>query len=592
MRLNVGIVLVGIVLFAGSNCSVINNLEDNEKDETSKDSVLPQLSENKQIEYRYKYMEAVKLRLMGNSSNALEYLNQCSNIRPAAPDPYYQKSLIATQIDELQQAVHYGKKAVDLAPDNKWYRLNLANLYIRSEVEDSARMQYEYLVEEMNMNEPDIVFKLAQLHQKTDNFQQALKYYDRIEERIGVNERISQLKKMIYTKIGEKEKAYNEIKKLIEKYPDESNYYGMLAELYATFNEYEKAEKMYDRLFEMDSTNNMGQMSVVKYYSNKGQVEKALEIYENKVIPNESINFRNKMLIFMNFLQEPQKLSKYAAYFENSLDALKKHYPDKREVETLYADLYLKTKDFRKAVGYLETLATSSESKYIYWDQLLSIYSYLGNFRKMYQYGQKGLKTFDNKPKIHLLSGIGAMQTNRTDTAITLFKEGLKHIQDDKSMKVQFYTQLGEAYHQRENYQQSDQYFKKVLELDPDNKLVLNNYSYYLSLRGEKLKKALGYITKVIRQEPNNPIYLDTYAWILFKMGKYKEAKKYIKKAIENDGSDDADIIEHYGDILYKNGKNEKAVQIWKKSKRMGNQSEQLNYKLKNETLPPKFDEN
>jgi tetratricopeptide (TPR) repeat protein len=550
------------------------------------------LSENKKIEYRYKYIEAVRLKLMGNTSEALEYLTQCSEIRPNSPDPYYQKSLIATQIEEIQEAVRYGKMAVNYGPNNKWYRLNLANLYVRTEVIDSARMQYSYLVEEMNINELDIVFKLAQLLQKTDHYQEALEYYNLIEDRIGVNERISQLKKMSYAKIGEKEKAYNEIKKLIEKYPDESSYYGMLAELYATFNEFEKAEKMYDRLFEVDSTNELGHMSLVKYYDKQGHVEKALDVYISKVIPNKSINFRNKMMIFMNFLQQPKKLTQHASNFENSLDSLDKIYPGKLEVDALYADLYLKTKEFRKAADYLQTLATSPESKYIYWNQLLSIYSFLGNFDEMFRYGKKALKTFDNKPRIYLLSGIGAMQTNRPDTAITLFQKGLKHVRDNKSMEVQFYTQLGEAFHQTENYVQSDRYFKKVLEMDPDNKMVLNNYSYYLSLRGENLKKALGYSHRVIQDEPTNPIYLDTYAWILFRMGKYKEAKKYIKKAIKNGGNEDADIMEHYGDILYKNGQEEKAIQIWEKAKKMGNHSEQLNYKITNENLPPQFNEN
>jgi len=592
MRLNLGIVLLGIIILLSNSCSVINNTDNTGKNTASNDTVLPNLSENKKIEYQYKYIEALKLRLLGNSSDALKYLTQCSEIKPHAPDPYYQKSLIAKQIEEYNQATQFGKKAVEYGPDNKWYRINLANLYLQSNVIDSAAMQYEYLVEELGVMELNMIFKLAQLYQKNNNYDKALKYYNQIETRVGVNERISQLKKMVYAKIGEKEKAYEEIKKLINKYPEESKYYGMLAELYATFNEYEKADKMYDRLFEVDSTNNLGQMSLVKYYNKKGQVDKALNTYENKVIPNKSINFRDKMLIFMDFLQQSQKLTEYSSEFKNSLDSLDSYYPDKMEVDALYADLYLKTNNFKNAAGHLESLATGPKSKYIYWDQLLSIYSYLGKFDKMFQYGKKALKEFDNKPRIYLLSGIGALQTNRSDTAIILLETGIQYIEDNKSMRIQFLTQLGEAHHRTKNYEQSDRYFKKVLKLDPDNKLVLNNYSYYLSQRGDKLKKALGYSYQVIRDEPNNPIYLDTYAWILFKMGKYKEAKKYIDKALKNGGGKDADILEHYGDILYKTGNVDKALQIWEKSKSMGNQSDQLIYKLENKSLPPKSDEN
>ncbi|MFW5944449.1 MAG: tetratricopeptide repeat protein [Bacteroidota bacterium] len=586
MRIRLILIFLGIVLLGGSGCGVMNEVTDEQEDSPSEDTLLNELSENKRVEYQFKFIEAVKLRLMGNNSEALEYLTQCSEIKPSSPDPYYQKSLIASQIDEYQQAINFGKKAVEYAPDNKWYRTNLAELYLRQEEHDSSRIQYEYLVEELDVNELDVLFKLAQLYQKTDNFQKALEYYNTVEERVDLNERVSQLKKSIYVKIGEKEKAVNEVKKLIEHFPDKSQYYGELAELYATFNEYDKAKEMYDRLFELDSTNKLGQMSLVRYYNEKGQPDKALETYESKVIPHKSIDFRNKMLIFMDFLQDPKQLSKNLDQFKQSLDTLSSYYPKKMEVEALYADLYLKTNNYREAADHLKTLATSSQNKYIYWDQLLSIYSYLGEFEKMFQYGRKAIKTYDNKPRIFLLTGIGALQTDKPEKAVTLLEEGLQHIQDNRSLKVQFYTQLGEAYHKTEDYEQSDQYFKKVLELDPDNKVVLNNYSYYLSQRDEKLEKALDYTTRIIRDEPDNPIYLDTYAWILFKMGKYEKAKKFIEKAMENGGDDDAEILEHYGDILYKTGNEEKALQIWKQSKNMGNQSEQLNYKLENESLP------
>lgn len=592
MRFNLGIVLLGVIILTAGGCSVMNNTDSTENKKASKDTVSKELSESKQVEYQYKYIEGIKLRLLGKSSDALEYLNQCSEIKPQAPAPYYQKSLIASQMEEFEEAIRFGKKSVKYGPDNKWYRINLADLYLQNEVLDSARMQYEYLVEELGVNDHDMIFKLAQLYQESNEYEKALKYYNDLEKRVGLNERISQLKKMIYAKTGEKEKAYREIKKLIENFPDESKYYGMLAELYATFNEYEKAEEMYDQLFELDSTNEQGQLSLVRYYNERGQIDKALETYKNKVVSNKSIDFRNKMLIFMNFLQETQKLSQYSNQLENSLDSLGYYHPGMSELDALYADLYLKTNDFEKASGHLETLATGPQSKYIYWEQLLSIYSYLGKFEKMFQYGQKALNEFDERPRIYLLSGVGALQTNKPDTAISLLEEGIQYIEEDKSMRVQYFTQLGEAYHRTENYEQSDNYFKKVLELDPDNKLVLNNYSYYLSQREEKLKKALGYSYKVIRDEPNNPTYLDTYAWILYKMEKFSEAKKYIEKAIENGGMDDADVLEHYGDILYKTGNEEKAVQIWEKSKNKGNQSEQLNYKLENQTLPPKSDEN
>ena len=109
---------------------------------------------------------------------------------------------------------------------------------------------------------------------------------------------------------------------------------------------------------------------------------------------------------------------------------------------------------------------------------------------------------------------------------------------------------------------------------------VLNNYSYYLSLRDEKLDYAEQLSKKTILAEPNNSTYLDTYAWILYKQKKYAEALIYIKRAYLNGGDKNDVIVEHYGDIQYKNGNLDEAVQLWEKSKELGNKSEQLQIKI------------
>ena len=238
-----GLVLMGTVMWSCSTVQQTGDSDSQGQNATRPDTSLRELSQDKEIEYKYKFIEATKLRLLGNASDALEYLLQCSEIQPHAPAPYYQMSLIANQIDEKGEAVKYGKKAVLYGPDNKWYRLNLANLYLQQNTLDSALNQYQYLVEDIGVSDMDIVFRLAQLYQRNERYREALKYYNQIEERMGFNEQITILKKMIYTRLGEKEQAYREVERLIDRFPDEARYYGMLAELYATFQEYDKADR-------------------------------------------------------------------------------------------------------------------------------------------------------------------------------------------------------------------------------------------------------------------------------------------------------------------------------------------------------------
>jgi len=588
-----GVMFIVLSFLLLGSCSVVKKSTppEGKKEEVQVDTTLRELSPDKQIEYQYKFVEATKLRLLGQTSNALELFQQCAKLRPHAPDPYYQMSLIATQIDESREAVRYAKKAVQYAPDNKWYRLNLANLHLQSNTLDSALTQYQYLAQNRKIEDLDILFRLAQLYQKNQKYREALKYYNKIEERVGFNEQIGILKKMTYTRLGEQEKAIDQVKKLIEHFPDEARYYGMLAELYATFKEYDKAEEMYDKLFAIDSTNNLGQLSKVKYYNQQKKYDKALDLLRKQVIPNQDVDFRDKMLMVMNFISDNKLLHQYPYEIGATLDSMITYHPGKDEIHAMYADYYLKQNKFKKSIEHLKTLAEGANTKFIYWDQLLSVYSITSQFENMYRQGLRALEEYPRKPRLYLLTGIGALQVNKADTALSLFEKGSEYVGKDRQMKVQFYTQLAEAHYNRKNFGEAWEYFEQVLTLDPNNAMVLNNYSYYLSVRGEQLDKARRYSKKVIEQEPENAIYLDTYAWILFKQGKYKKARRYIEKAIKNGGYDDADIVEHFGDILFKTGSVSQALEQWKKSQSLGNSSDRIEYKINHQQMPPEKDE-
>ena len=79
------------------------------------------------------------------------------------------------------------------------------------------------------------------------------------------------------------------------------------------------------------------------------------------------------------------------------------------------------------------------------------------------------------------------------------------------------------------------------------NVVVLNNYSYFLSLEKKDLKKAERMSAQCIKLEPDNATYLDTYAWIFFVQGNYTLAKIYIESALEKDKTKSAELVDHYG---------------------------------------------
>ena len=88
--------------------------------------------------------------------------------------------------------------------------------------------------------------------------------------------------------------------------------------------------------------------------------------------------------------------------------------------------------------------------------------------------------------------------------------------------------------------------YERVLELDPYNAVVLNNYAYHLATHGGDLTKAEKMSSLAIREQPNNPVFLDTYGWILHLQGQDELAKFYLQKALRNADAENRDEIKSH----------------------------------------------
>lgn len=109
---------------------------------------------------------------------------------------------------------------------------------------------------------------------------------------------------------------------------------------------------------------------------------------------------------------------------------------------------------------------------------------------------------------------------------------------------------IGDTYHQLGQDRNAYKAYERALKADPGYLPVLNNYAYYLSLTGKKLKKAEAMSRITIEKDPDNATYLDTYGWILYLQKKYQQAKPYFKHAMLYGGRDSAVILEHYAKVL------------------------------------------
>ena len=563
-----------IFLFLGS-CKSIEKQTDqpeNQKEYT--------LSQEEKQNYFYMFIEANRMKMKGNFSKAINLYYECLKIHPQSAASMYEISRINNALEKKDIALEYAENAVRVEPDNKWYLQHLAQLYIQSDSLKKAIAPYEKIVqiEPGNIN---YLFTLAQLYRNTGQKENAVNILDKIEDQTGLNQRVSVPKQRLNLELGNTQQAEEGIKQLIKAFPEEPKYYGMLADMYVREGRIEKAEELYQKVFQLDSTNALGQLSVLEMYRSAEEYEKVFE-YLPQVILNKNLKERAKTLTLVSFLNNQKEFNRFYEEIRKNIELYKQVETSGNDPYTLMAELYLKNQEYNSAANELAYIVDTKEADYYLLEQLVNIYLYTENYTKAYNYAQKGIQQYSTRPRLYLFASVSAQRLGKNLKALEYLQQGKTYLGYDEALEIQFLTNFAEVHHVLGNHEKSDEYFELVLELDPDNLIALNNYSYYLSLRRKDLDKAADYSLKTVEAEPENSTYLDTYAWILYQKGDYKEALKYIKNAYANGGYENPEILEHYGDILFQLNEKKEALKYWKTALELSNNNSELEKKIQN----------
>jgi tetratricopeptide (TPR) repeat protein len=243
-------------------------------------------------------------------------------------------------------------------------------------------------------------------------------------------------------------------------------------------------------------------------------------------------------------------------------------------------DYLLNKKQTEEARKELRLVLDIKKDNYMYWERLLLINNDLLDWKSMNDDSNKALEYFPEQPLIYILKSVGLLQEKKYGELLTVIDSGVVQAKKDPKVLSQLYTYKAEALYNLKRYNEAFDLFEKVIELDPENYMAMNNYAYYLSLKGERLATAEKMSAKVIQANPDNATYIDTYAWVFFVKKDFQLAKFYMETALSKDTEASAVLVEHYGDILFYLNEKEKALEQWRKSLKMGNESKILKMKI------------
>jgi len=513
------------------------------------------------VRFDYFFIEAVKQKLMGNSGEALQRLEQCIKINPESDAAFFQKAQIALGLGDRFHGKMYAMKAHALDPENFWYLMMLAGLYYNDSNIDSAIIYYEKAVT-LFPEKDDVLLMLGNLYSESGKYDHADEVYKRFDNKYGVNETstVASIKNLMLAKKYDEALAKTNL--LLNEFPDEILYNGFIAEIYSAKGQNGKAMDIFQKLLEKDPGNPDTQLSFCDFLINSKNYNE-LFTFLNNVLLNDKVNREEKISFLGRMIENQEIVKDYGNDLNVALRILEAGYKGDDVVVLLRPDLLARQNKLEEAAVRLEEIISIKPDNYFAWEKLLVVYLQKKDYKKLQEKGKECATRFNRSFTAKMLYASGATENKDYDIALEELRKASILAGDTKEMIMQVLSLRADVYYRQKKYKEAFATFEEALKTDSSDPTILNNYAYYLAEQDMKLKEAEEMAKKVITIEKNNSTFLDTYGWVMYKRGKLKEAQRIMESIINSGEEPDSEWYEHLGYIMKKRKDCKNAVINW-----------------------------
>ncbi|MFA5712864.1 MAG: tetratricopeptide repeat protein [Bacteroidales bacterium] len=426
----------------------------------------------------------------------------------------YYLSQIAYQLGELKEAREYIERAVAIAPNNVEY----------------LKLSIGYLIEEGS------------------DYKRALALLDLLEREEGSSENSILMRFDLLSRIGRGEEAIEAIEKL-ESEVGSPRLSMILGDWWAERGENSKAEHYFLRTLAEAPNYPPANFGLAEIYRVGGK----FDLYFRYLFPfleESSVDPKMKRSYIGQIMENRGFVQTFLPQIDSIWSLTYAAHPGDTTIGNGYAIFLVQSGRESEGEEILHNTVKLYPTSQGAAHQYLSLLYFQQRWDRLIEESNRILEIESENSNFLQFKGIAQLQLGNLEGSIETFKSVLRYSKDSTTT-VNTLTTLGDLLYRAEKEREAFKYYKKAIKEEPLNLPALNNYAYYLSLKGRELRKAAKMSKRTIEAEPNNPTYLDTYAWIEYKLGNYEEAKTHIKRALLFGGKENAEILNHYATILF-----------------------------------------
>ena len=383
---------------------------------------------------------------------------------------------------------------------------------------------------------------------------------------------INHHKELAQTLLAEEKfpEALNEFQRLSQMDADDPDNYLRLAEIYRQLKQLDKAEQ--NVLLAKQRAPNSLEVTYYEasIYEDEGRLDDSIRVLSEAVtaVKTESeftpSRRRTLAILYQQLGQLYRETSNYTAAVNTFEEMLRLGAEEDRRARVLIIDTYRDARDISKALDAAHKAAEAYPKD----RSILIAQALLVGENAQADQAVSQLRALMDGSAADFEIQLDIAQVYEESKRWTDAEQAIhaaEKLQSDSSGKEMTGFLMGAIFERQKKYEQAEEEFRKVLNVNPRNTSTLNYYGYMLADRGIRLEEATGLIKRALADDPNNAAYQDSLGWAYFKQDKLDDAETLLRQAIKREGHDPT-ILSHLGDVYAKMGKDSLAEAQWQKS--------------------------
>jgi len=500
---------------------------------------------------------------------------------------YFLWGKTAENRQRFEEAFEAYEKALLCDEESVYLKRTLAVLLIKMDRKGHAARLLEQIVSDNPQGTKDKIF-LAKVYASLGRDDEAEAIYQNLLETKEDHDTLLLLGSL-YVKNREYDKAQKVLNRLIRLDGDSYMAYYSLAQLYRELKYYDKAADAYEKALELNWFEPLA-YEVAEFYENRHEYEEAVRVYRRIMEEGETSDMAKTRLVniyltteendkALELLRELRTIlpeshnvdmtisrillnqEKYDEAIMILEDVLQTN-PEMTVVHYLLAMAYYRNKNNPKAEQQLESIPAESN---LYEDSIFIRVKMLGendNFKGAIELLRQQIgDTVTRKPSFFILLASLYKEKGDIEQAGKIYDQSLEIYPEDVDLLYNY----GIFLEKKGESKDAMKMMRKVLALDPENGAALNYVGYTWADNNQNLDKALEYIKRAVELMPDDGYIRDSLGWVYFKLGDVDLAIMELEKASEM-VKDDPVIKEHLGDVYLQNNQPEKALAAYEAS--------------------------